>query len=108
MKTKNLKIISMLACVTVVGSSCFAQFNGSEPPAKSAKVVRRLVIRSADPLLIARLLSGNQNYFGSPEPTQSSYTFAGFGGGMMGGFGGASGQGGFGNSMGGNSGSRGM
>ena len=63
---------------------------------KPAKVIRKLIIRSSDPLLIAMLLSGSQNYFGSPEPTQSSYSFGGFGNNMMGGFGGFSGQGGFG------------
>jgi len=68
---------------------------------KTAKIIRKVFIRSADPLLIAMLLSGNQNYFGSPEPTQSSYTMLG---GTMGGFGGFSGQGGFGRQSGNRSG----
>lgn len=69
---------------------------------KTAKVIRKVFIRSTDPLLIAMLLSGNQNYFGTPEPTQSSYTITGS---SMGGFGGFGGQGGFGNRNGGNRGS---
>lgn len=100
------KMMVVLVSTLLLATMSFAQFDGSESSVKSAKVVRKLSIRSADPLLIAMLLSGGQNYFGSPEPTQSSYLF---GGGMMGGFGGAGGQGGFGNSMNGNnSGRRGM
>ena len=96
----------LLSQYIVASHNVICPTDGSESSVKSAKVVRKLSIRSADPLLIAMLLSGGQNYFGSPEPTQSSYLF---GGGMMGGFGGAGGQGGFGNSMNGNnSGRRGM
>jgi len=75
-------------------------------PNKPTKVIRRLVIRSADPLLISMLLSGSQNYFGSPEPIQASYLSTGFGmngmfsgmNGGMSGFGGMTGNGGFGQS----------
>ncbi len=75
-------------------------------PNKPTKVIRRIIMRSADPLLISMLLSGSQNYFGSPEPIQSSYLSTGFGmngmfsgmGAGMNGFGGMTGNGGFGQS----------
>ena len=78
---------------------------------KSTQIVRKIYIRSADPMLIAILLSGTQNYNGSPVPSQLMILGQGSFGGMngqggfgnssnnsSGGFGGMNGQGGFGNS----------
>ncbi|MCE2767331.1 MAG: hypothetical protein LW628_10540 [Fimbriimonadaceae bacterium] len=59
---------------------------GEAPKAKTAKIIRKVYIRSADPMLIAMLLGGNggsQNYFASPEPLAQMGMM---GGGMMGGF----------------------
>jgi hypothetical protein len=62
---------------------------GEAPKAKTAKIIRKVYIRSADPMLIAMLLGGNggsQNYFASPEPlAQMGMMGGGMGGGMMGG-----------------------
>ena len=59
------------------------------PKAKTAKIIRRIYIRSADPMLIAMLIGGNggsQNYFSSPMPlSQMGMGGGGMGGGMMGG-----------------------
>lgn len=62
------------------------------------KITREIYIRSADPLLIAKILAGTQNWNDSPEPTSlirmgSNTGFGGSGGFNSGNFGG----GGFGN-----------
>lgn len=105
MRKTILKTFATLSGVLILASASFAQFNDVQPP----KTVRKIYIRSADPLLIAILLSGTQNYNGSPVPSQlMNLSQAGFGGmngqggfgnsnGGSGGFGGMNGQGGFGN-----------
>jgi hypothetical protein len=57
--------------------------------AQDSKVTRKIQIRSADPLLIAILLSGQQNFQGSPVPT----SLVRLGNGTSGGFGGMNGGG---------------
>lgn len=75
---------------------------GAEPPKAGAKgeITRKIYIRSADPALISMLIggsgTGNQNYFGSPEPTSLGRMSSGSGG-FGGGSGGGMGGGGFGN-----------
>lgn len=83
-------------------------------PKKDNKIVRKIYIRSADPALIALLLSGRQDYNGGPEITslarmrQGGLGGSGFGGGGFGnggfGNGGFGGQGGFNGGQGGFSG----
>ncbi|MBS1703374.1 MAG: hypothetical protein JST12_17055 [Armatimonadetes bacterium] len=68
-------------------------------PTDKGKIIRKIYIRSADPALIAMLLSSSsQQYNGSPEPTSISRmgSSSGFGGGGFG-----SGSGGFGSGSGG-------
>jgi len=87
----------------------------TEPLPGSGKVIRRLKIRSADPLLIITLLSGSQSTSVAPEQStifntgggqgQGGQGGGGFGGGGFGGggggFGGGRGGGGFGGGGGG-------
>jgi hypothetical protein len=115
MKKTLLNTIFTLVGVLLTSAS-FAQFSGDSAVQvpKPAQTVRKIHIRSADPMLIAILLSGVQNYNGSPVPSQLMILSQGGFGGMngqggfgnssnnsMGGFGGMNGQGGFGNSSGG-------
>lgn len=52
--------------------------------AQDTKVTRKIAIRSADPMLIAMLLSGNPDFLSSPVPTSlmrlGNSTSGGFGG----------------------------
>jgi hypothetical protein len=97
MRKTILKTFAILSGALILASASFAQSNEVQPP----KTVRKIIIRSADPLLIAMLLSGVQNYNGSPVPSQLINL-------SQGGFGGMNGQGGFGNSTGGSGGFGGM
>jgi hypothetical protein len=98
------KLFTILTLSAILAASAFAQ---------DGKVTRKIIIRSADPQLIAMILSGKYTFDMSPEPTSLSrmgnrnngFGGGGFGSGNNGGFGGN--NGGFGGNNGGNAGSGG-
>ncbi len=67
--------------------------------AQDSKVTRKIQLRSADPLLIALLLSGQQDYQASPVPTSLMRLGNGTGAGGFGGMNGGGFAGGRGNGL---------
>jgi hypothetical protein len=57
------KILASLLCVLMVSGLAGAQ----DAPKPDNKIIRRIKIRSADPRLIALLLSGKGNFLTPPE-----------------------------------------
>lgn len=89
------KILTTLVLSAILAGSAFAQ---------DGKVTRKIIIRSADPQLIAMILSGKYTFDMSPEPTSLSRMGRGNNGFGGGGFGGNNNGGSFGNGFGGNTG----
>ena len=86
MKKITLTLITAMLALTAIPANTYA----------SEGIVRKVYIRSADPLLIAMILSGKYTFDMSPEPTSlARMGSSSFGNGQFGGnFGGS--QGGFG------------
>ena len=57
------KILASLLCMVMISGLAGAQ----DAPKPDTKIVRRIKIRSADPRLIALLLSGKGNFLTPPE-----------------------------------------
>ena len=60
-----MKTIFKLSLCALIVSTCVV--SNAQDVRKSNKIIRRIKIRSADPALIAALLSGKQNYNLPPE-----------------------------------------